>query len=338
MLRCCIFCRAEASPDLQLQYCAVCQSALYCSKACQKKDWRKQHKQICKLLNVGHGDMQVRQAFHTSRFMALKQQFERQERSLDEDEKRFFKLFEESTFEGSRVAAQNMRKIAERQTMRNQKFLLYHSLHFLICFPDSKMLSWPNSPLLVLLQFVDPNALTGDEDVPVQEGHTRLTPLHGLAHLADPYYSTHKNQLILAKQLIEHGANVNAVSIPQGRMPLHFACSGGNVTNLEFVEYFLEEGADPNSQDPLGVTPLIRTTPFTPGAAKFLLNWPTTDVNITTQSGASFLTKVREAIEIFARPDYPNRVQNKFLLRQWREIEEMLVERGATDADITMLE
>jgi hypothetical protein len=54
------------------------------------------------------------------------------------------------------------------------------------------MLSWPNSPLLVLLQFVDPNVLIGDEE-------TRVTLLHTLADLADPFdYSTHENQVILA--------------------------------------------------------------------------------------------------------------------------------------------
>jgi hypothetical protein len=48
-----------------------------------------------------------------------------------------------------------------------------------------------------------------------------------LGHLADPFdYSTHENQLILAKQLlIEHGANVNAIECPHGETPLHKACS-----------------------------------------------------------------------------------------------------------------
>jgi hypothetical protein len=50
MPKSCIVCRAVASQDILLQYCDACQSALYCSKACQRKDWRKQqHKQICKL-------------------------------------------------------------------------------------------------------------------------------------------------------------------------------------------------------------------------------------------------------------------------------------------------
>jgi hypothetical protein len=43
----------------------------------------------------------------------------------------------------------------------------------------------------------------------------------------------------------------------------------GNVTNLDFVELLLQEGAD---QDHLGMIPLVRTTP---------------DANITTRFGES---------------------------------------------------
>ena len=131
----------------------------------------------------------------------------------------------------------------------------------------------------MLLQFVDPNVLFGNEAA-------SFTLLHRLADLANPFdYSTHENQLILAKQLLEHGANVNAVSSPQGQTALHKACYWVNVINLDFVELLLEAGADPNVQDNLGMTPLIRTAPGAPGAVKFLLNWPTTDVNITPRSG-----------------------------------------------------
>jgi hypothetical protein len=54
-------------------------------------------------------------------------------------------------------------------------------------------------------------------------------------------YSTHENQLILAKQLIEGGATVNAVSIPYGRTPLDNACSSYKVSNLDFVEFSSKE-------------------------------------------------------------------------------------------------
>jgi hypothetical protein len=344
MTNSCIICKVEASRDLQLQHCGACQSAMYCSRAwCQKTDW-KVHKQICKLLNVGHGCMQVRTDAHTSHSIHLKEQFESEERSFDEDVKRFFKLFEESTFEGSQAAAQKMRKIVKRHTKNIQKFVLFHSLHRCIR-SDSKMLSWPNSPLLVMLQLVGPSVLTGLEDGPLQEGYTRATPLHMLATLADSSdYSTHENQLILAKQLVEHGANVNnAESIPLGGTPLQHACYPGNVTNLDFVQLLLMEGADPNLQDCLGRTPLMYTIPYAPGAAKFLLNWPTTDANITSRSGASFLALVRSkgCVEAFssraAHPGNPDQVKHHFLLQQWREIEEMLVGRGANDTGITAI-
>jgi hypothetical protein len=156
-LRCCTTCKAEASPDL---YCAVCQSAVYCSRACQKKDWRK-HKKICKLLNVGHGDMQVRSIFLTRQQTDSKETFETKERIRKEEIKLSFKLFEESTFKGSRGAARTMEKIAKRQTKDIQKMLLFHSLEFSIRFSESEMLSWTNSPLLVMLHFADSNVLCG---------------------------------------------------------------------------------------------------------------------------------------------------------------------------------
>jgi hypothetical protein len=272
--------------------------------------------------------MQVRTEIHKRLSIDMKEQLERYERCIDADGKRFFKLFRKSTFEGNQVAALEMTKIAKRQTKHNQEHLLLNSLLFLIrC--DSKKLSWPNSPLLVMLQFVDPNMLSGGG-----------TPLHHSADLADPFdYSTHKKQLTLAKQLIEHGANINAALSREGETPLHSACHGGCVTNLDFLEFLLTEGADPNAQDrDTGRTPLMYTIPHAPGAAKYLLNWPTTDANLTEHSGASFLHMVRSLIIIFsnevARPHNPARVQHQLLLQQWIGIEEMLLERGAHDIGI----
>jgi hypothetical protein len=283
---------------------------------------------------VGHGDMQLRTDDHTSYYLKLKEQFESDEQLLNDGVKRFFTLFEESTFEGSQATAQSMTKFAKRQTKTIKKAMIYHSVNFLVRFANSEMLSWPNSPLLVLLQFVDPNELFGVSD-------SSATLIHDLADLADPVdYSTHVNQLILAKQLVEHGANVNVAENMQGMTPLHKACFAGNVTNLDFIEYLLEVGADPNAQDCSGMTPLMFTTPGAPGAAKFLMNWPSTDVNITTRSGASFLARVRWTITLFsntiALPDIPEQVQYQFAIKQWREIEEMLVERDAVDSGITL--
>jgi hypothetical protein len=79
-----------------------------------------------------------------------------------------------------------MKKIAARQTKRNQKALLFHSLYLLIHI-DSEKLLWPNSPLLVLLQFVDPNVLP-------ENGEIISTPLHKLACLADATISDYSAQ------------------------------------------------------------------------------------------------------------------------------------------------
>jgi hypothetical protein len=137
-----------------------------------------------------------------------------------------------------------------------------------------------------------------------------------------------------------NGSNVNAVSIPDGRTPLHAACSWDTVTNLDFVELLLEAGADPNAQDHQGMIPLMYTLPAAPGAAKFLLNWPTTDADITNRSGQSFLVRVRMAVEYFsdriAGPENPDQVKHQFAIQQLRKIEEILVERGAAaDTGIT---
>jgi ankyrin repeat protein len=115
--------------------------------------------------------------------------------------------------------------------------------------------------------------------------------------------------------------------------PLHGGCYSDVVTNLYFVELLLEKDADPNAEDSAGQKPLMYTIPDAPGAAKFLLNWPSTNANITTRSGMSFLASARSLITLYsdliAEPDNPEQVQHQFVLRQWRDIEEMLVERGA---------
>jgi hypothetical protein len=295
--------------------------------------WKEQHKRICKHLNPGDGAMQVRTDGHTILYLRTKEFFEEGERSLDENGKRFFDLFEYSSPEESRwTAARKMKKIAKRQTKHNLSLLLWHSLHYLIR-SHSQFLSCSNSPLLVLLHFVDPSVLHGG----------RLIPLDDVSNLANAFkYLTHVNQLILANQLMEHGANVNVLSNPQGETPLHKACYSTVVTNLDFIQLLLKEGADPNAQDHSGTTPLMCTIPDAPGAAEFLLHSYTTDANSTTQSGASFLAGVRKAVEtlsdVVALPENPDKFQDQFLLRQWRNIEEMLVKRGATDTGITTLD
>jgi hypothetical protein len=54
------------------------------------------------------------------------------------------------------------------------------------------------------------------------------------------------------------------------------------------------------------------TTADAPGAAKFLLSWPTTDVNITTGAGQSFLARIRSIISLMSI--LPDLLEYQFLL------------------------
>ena len=51
-----------------LKCCIKCQAVQYCSKSCQKQDW-KQHKQICQFLNAGDGAMQVQTDEHVDGYV-----------------------------------------------------------------------------------------------------------------------------------------------------------------------------------------------------------------------------------------------------------------------------
>lgn len=140
----------------------------------------------------------------------------------------------------------------------------------------------------------------------------------------------------MARQLVEYGVDVNAVVMPNGTTPLHRACDSTGVIYLEFIEFLLQSGANPNAVDHSGRTPLVWTIYTAPGAAKVLIEWPATDINIVCPSGFSMLAfNVRVAIECFSgmtdnpSPESPRRaVEDQFLLQQWLEVEEMLVEKG----------
>jgi hypothetical protein len=133
-----------------------------------------------------------------------------------------------------------------------------------------------------------------------------------------------------------------AAAYSNGVTPLHNACHSETTTNLDFIQLLLENGADPNTQDQKGMTPLIHTIKMAPGAATFLLEWPTTNVNIIDRSGSSFPAYVREVVEILsglvALPDNTDRAKQKFLHQQWCEIEEILMERKSVDTGITVVE
>ena len=101
---------------------------------------------------MGDGAMQVQTDEQMVKFEELEEIFQSEKRSYNEDDKLFFKLFTESTREGSRAAAREMHKNASRQTKCDQSMLLFHSINPLKR-TDSEKLRWPNSPLRIMLRF-----------------------------------------------------------------------------------------------------------------------------------------------------------------------------------------
>lgn len=45
--RVCTWCKKREEKYGDHKGCAICMETIYCSKACQKKDWKRQHKAIC---------------------------------------------------------------------------------------------------------------------------------------------------------------------------------------------------------------------------------------------------------------------------------------------------
>jgi hypothetical protein len=168
---------------------------------------------------------------------------------------------------------------------------------------------------------------------------TGATPLHCLAGISDPSKErTLENQYIFAKQLIDAGANVNARAqrLCYKSTPLHYACHGAHCTNLDFIQLLLDRGANPNAKNDLGATPLHNTVPGAPGAAKFLLTYSNkTDPDILTNDGRSFLAMIRTCIAKWtSQVRHPNNLHpaNLFQVKQWEEVETLLVGRGAFDS------
>ena len=115
-----------------------------------------------------------------------------------------------------------------------------------------------------------------------------------------------ERQVIIAKQLIEAGADVNAVNASGlgENSPLHNACFSGRCTNLELIKLFLDHGADPNLGNCVGQTSLMMTLDMSPSAAKLLLTYPyenspapAIDVNVRADDGSLFLGGLQDAID-----------------------------------------
>eukprot|EP00588_Corethron_pennatum_P023475 CAMPEP_0194340174 /NCGR_PEP_ID=MMETSP0171-20130528/85453_1 /TAXON_ID=218684 /ORGANISM="Corethron pennatum, Strain L29A3" /LENGTH=256 /DNA_ID=CAMNT_0039105019 /DNA_START=133 /DNA_END=903 /DNA_ORIENTATION=+ len=160
--------------------------------------------------------------------------------------------------------------------------------------------------------------------------------LHKLAEGGNPLKERSlKNQVIIGRQLILAGCNVNARCGKNLKKMtvLHKACHSSTHTNLEFIKLLLDSGADPNARNSFGETPIMYTLDFSAGAAKFLLQYSNrTDPNIFTSVGSSFLACLRKSIKARkARTNPSDKQRDRYLVQQLVDLEAMLVERGAID-------
>jgi hypothetical protein len=330
----CQVCERGTAEGLKLSFCKSCRSVSYCSRVCQKTDW-KSHKVICKELNVGDAK-QIGSAEHQSNGKKVEEVAKLVLLECDPRARRFYDLFFESKRDTDHSeTVRKMKRILLKESRPNQKAILFNSLYILSQLP-SEMLKLPTSPLKVALQFVDASVMSSLG--PNMDDDRGVTPLQCLAGISDPSKEHMlKNQYILAKQLIEAGANVNARA-QRGLnkiTPLHTACWSKNCTNLHFIKLLLDHGANPNAKNSFGATPL--TIGNAPGAAKFLLTYSDkTDPDILMNDGRSFLATVRTGLadgrERARLSHYPQSEILWFQVKQWEEVETLLVGRGAFDS------
>jgi hypothetical protein len=337
----CQVCKMGKAEGIKLSFCNSCRSVSYCSRTCQKADWKKTHKVICKELNVGD----AKQIVHPDHLSQAEKVKEMATNALSDCKnprvRRFFDLFFETQGDTDHTnTVRKMKKVIQNESPFTRQGILFRSLYVLSQLP-SEMLKLSTSPLKVALQFVDASVMSYPG--PNMDDGSGSTPLHWLTELSDPGKElTLKNQCILAKQLIEAGANVNACA-QRGQnkiTPLHGACSGANCTNLDYIQLLLDHGANPNAKNGDGETPLHWTMGNAPGAAKFLLTYSNkTDPDILMNDGRSFLAMVRTGlgkctayIRLAAIDPLPEKEKHLFLVKQWKEVEKLLVERGALDS------
>jgi hypothetical protein len=205
--------------------------------------------------------MQLRHTGQTCSFEATNELCDCIRNRINEDAfEQFFKLFRESRGAGGRrTAADEMKQIARRLGDQEKHDWTILSLSMLVRV-DSARLKWLSSPLLVLLECMDPTTLPLNRVLSCLAG---LTNPDAYPEADAHRFSAH--QVILAEQLFEYGVDLNGDEMAMPATSLHIACTSHMVINLdEFIYLLLQHGADPNAMNHDGEMPLTRTIPLAP--------------------------------------------------------------------------
>jgi len=327
--------KESTSKGVELMTCLQCKSVCYCSKKCQRLDWKQGHKYLCPYLNVGDAE-QVRTLHHTM-FTMGKSMFSlacEENYSLDQRQKRFFQLFwdsckEENLKSDKKISkmAREMKRILLRVSREKRDEWFFTSVITLIHDAPTELLDLPTCPINILLPLIDPRSLSNC--------NVEKAVLHSVAVTGDPFDERlNQNVVVSARKLLAAGANVNKrASKESGETVLHLACDGvTKPVNLDLIKLLLKAGADPNAKRfDTAETPLIIAVAGCPSAAKFLLEYTgeKIDVNATTANGISALGWLRFCINHLSQT---KSAVWKHHLNQMEEVESLLVSRGAVEA------
>lgn len=342
-------CHKACGPE---RVCPLCRSVPYCSRKCQKAHY-KTHKKICNSLNATNAQ-QLRHPDHLDVHEHLDDQI-----LIDSLTKfspfclELWDLFKTAKKDKDTARIRTkMNFLAQRIDFPEKHIFLLKVIPFILRVKQWK-LTQPTSIVLVLLS-------SGIDLSTYETTRCKLTlgtPFNTLSMMSsatDPHVNM--NQVIVGRQLIEAGANVNLRSGEDDDTPLHVACSSTVPTNLDFVQLLLDNGADPNLTNSLGATPLMMTIKMSMPAAKFLLTYDYSkhdcsipiDVNSGLLHGQTMLRATRGEIaylehqRAIKRLGLPSTAKGLWLktasedelshlLQQMQEVEGLLVSLGGID-------